>query len=680
MGVVYRAVDEDLGRVVALKFIPPEFASSPETEKRFLTEARAASALDHVNIGTIFGVEETEDGRRFIVMAYYEGRNLSERIGDTDNPLGREETIEIVTQVARGLEAAHSRGIIHRDIKPSNILITGQRVVKIVDFGLASIGGGDGLTETGARLGTPAFMSPEQALGKVADHRSDIWALGVVLCEMLLKRRVFGTGTVPSVLFNIVHGELPSLEGIEAPLRRAIDQALKRDPAARFQTMTEFRKAIEGQAPSPTLPVRRYELKHRALIAGIGVLGILGYTGFQARDRIAGGPAKLLSAVREPSAYDQYLKGLPLLERWDKEGNLERAIELFSRSTTLDPKFALGFARLAEAQRLSYALKRDKGMLEKAGQNAAEALRLNSDLAPVQVALGRVQAMRGNNDLAFASFERALRIDPNDAESSQAIARQYEKLGRLKDAEAAYRRAISLNPDSISIHDSYGNYLFRQSRHEEAAQQWQNVIRIAPDHAAALVNLGSALSETGKIAEAISMYQRAVELKPSSMGLSNLGTAYSRANRYMDAVGVYRRAIEMDAKDSMVWGNLAYVYSWMKDNKQALATFDHAIELAEAKRRQNPRDAYVHSDLAQYYAKKGDSRLAIERLNTALALSPETAEINAAAAEVFELLGQRAKGVEFADKSIRLGYSRQRLKRNPELAKLLQDLKLKASP
>jgi Flp pilus assembly protein TadD len=144
---------------------------------------------------------------------------------------------------------------------------------------------------------------------------------------------------------------------------------------------------------------------------------------------------------------------------------------------------------------------------------------------------------------------------------------------------------------------------------------------------------------------------------------------------YPEAVEAYRKALELDNKDPMVWGNLGFVYSWMND-AQAGATFARAIELGEAKRKENPRDAIVHSDLAQYYAKTGNPQLAMARLGTALALSPKVPEILATAAEVYELLGQRAKAVEFAKKSLALGYPRNRLERNPELAKLLQASKM----
>jgi Tfp pilus assembly protein PilF len=347
----------------------------------------------------------------------------------------------------------------------------------------------------------------------------------------------------------------------------------------------------------------------------------------------------------------------------------------------MDPSFALAFARLADAQRTRYALTHDRSVLAEAGKSADEAVRLNADLAPVQVALGRIHSMRGNNDLAFAAFERALKLDANDAEANQAIARQYERLGRLKDAEASYQKAISLDPDNISILDSYANFLFRQSRYDDATVQWQAVVRRAPDNAAAFVNLGGSLSESGKYAEAVDMYQRAVELKPSYMAYSNLGTAYSRANRLTDAVAAFRKALDLDDKDWLAWGNLASVYSWIHGmDRQATETFEHAIKLAEAHRTDNPRDAVVHSDLALYYAKTKQPQLAADRLRTAITLSPDTAEIQAAAAEVYELLGQRDKGIEFAKQSLKLGFPRQQLQRNPELSRLLADPRMRVLP
>ena len=383
------------------------------------------------------------------------------------------------------------------------------------------------------------------------------------------------------------------------------------------------------------------------------------------------------TSVAAPSGYDSYLGGLELVERWDKGDNLEIAIEKFQTAASLDPEFALAFARLADAQRIQYALTREQSWLEKAAANAQTAAGLNPDLAPVQVALGRVLAMQGNNDLAFAAINKAVSIDPNDPLANQALASQYARLGRVEDAEASYQKSLALDPENISSLDSYANFLDDQGRFDEAAAHWRAVIRIAPDHFAALVNLGGALSETGKISEAITVYQRAIELRPSYMAYSNLGTAYSRAEQFEDAANAYRAALDIDDSDWLAWGNLAYVYSWMdREDDKAAETFARAIEIAEAARQADPRDVWAPSDLGLYYAKTGQPELAVQRTNTAIALSPDSGEIHAAAAEVFELIGQRDKAVMLAQKALDVGYSRRQFLRNPETVELMADPRL----
>jgi len=382
-----------------------------------------------------------------------------------------------------------------------------------------------------------------------------------------------------------------------------------------------------------------------------------------------------------PSAYDQYLEGLTLVERWDKDDNLDRAIDLFREAAGIDPDFALAYARLAEALRLRYAVTRDDDWLEEAARYADEALRLNPGLAPVQVAVGQVQAAQGNTDLAFAAFERALQIDPNDAAANQAMAKVYERKGRLDAAETAFEKAIALDRDSLLFRDSYANFLFRQGRYDDAARQWRGVIRLAPEHFGALVNLGSALSELGKLSEAITMYERAIEIRPNYMAYVNLGTAYGRAERYSNAVSAFEKALEIDDSDWLAWGNLAYAYSWQEGmDAQALENFEHAIGLAEAARQQKPRDPFVHSDLALYYAKTGRPELARQRMETALILSPEAGEILAAAAEVHELAGRRDQAIEMAREALESGFPQQRLERNPELAALRSDPRMRDTP
>lgn len=453
--------------------------------------------------------------------------------------------------------------------------------------------------------------------------------------------------------------------------------ALFREKDARYTE--HLLDALQGGGTRLTPLGRRKKSNNLAIGLGLAVVALIVFA--WSPWSTAPGSRQGDTSITGPSGYNVYLEGLELLERWDRGDNLEIAIEKFRAATSLDPDFALAYARLARALQIQYALTRDEQWLQESAAMASKAVSLNADLAPVQVALGRVLAAQGNNDLAFAAFEKGLAIDPISVDANQAIAGAYSRLGRLEEAEAHFRKAISLDPESISSHDAYAHFLDDQSRYDEAARHWQAVIRMAPDHFAALVNLGAALSDDGKNAEAINAYERAIELRPSYMAWSNLGTAYSAAARYDDAAEAYRQALDIDDADWLVWGNLAYVYSWMGGaDEQAAAAFARAIEMAEARRQQDPRDAWAPSDLGLYYAKTGQMELAMQRTETALALAPANGSIHAAAAEVYELAGQRDKAVEFVLTALELGQSRRHFQQNPETAALLDDPRLQLSP
>jgi serine/threonine protein kinase len=205
MGTVYKAQDTKLDRFVALKFLPPHIGADDNEKKRFIHEAKAASALQHNNICTIHEIGETDDGQMFICMDYYEGETLKKKI--ERGPLKLEDAIDISIQIAQGLAKAHSKEIIHRDIKPANILLTEEEQVKIVDFGLAKLAGQTVLTKEGTTIGTVAYMSPEQARGEVVDHRTDIWAVGVVLFEMLTGELPFKGEYEHAIIYSIINEE-----------------------------------------------------------------------------------------------------------------------------------------------------------------------------------------------------------------------------------------------------------------------------------------------------------------------------------------------------------------------------------------------------------------------------------------------------------------------------------------
>src|SRR6185369_10033145 len=203
MGVVYKARDVKLGRAVALKFLPPQWSHDDSAKQRFVREAQAASATHHRNICVIHNIEETADGRLFIVMAYYEGETLKQKL--ERGPLPVADALEIAAEIAEGLAKAHAQGVVHRDVKPGNLMITDDGV-KVLDFGLAKFADSLQLTMAGSTVGTVAYMSPEQARGEEADARSDVWALGVVLYEMLTGGVPF-KGSYPEATFHAIKNE-----------------------------------------------------------------------------------------------------------------------------------------------------------------------------------------------------------------------------------------------------------------------------------------------------------------------------------------------------------------------------------------------------------------------------------------------------------------------------------------
>jgi serine/threonine protein kinase/Tol biopolymer transport system component len=261
MGVVYKAEDTRLQRTVALKFLPPAMTRDPVAKSRFLQEARAASALDHPNVCTVYDIGELDDGQLYLAMPSYDGETLKKRIERGTLPV--EEAVDISKQVAQGLAKAHRLGIVHRDIKPANLMLTADGIVKVLDFGLAKLAGSAGLTRAGFCVGTPSYMSPEQARGEV-DQRTDLWSLGVVLYEMLTGQLPFQAESDPGIVHAVLHEE-PSPLGRWRPdvppaLERIVVGLLKKDPGDRYPTAEHVLQELRALGGPPTRTFQSTEI------------------------------------------------------------------------------------------------------------------------------------------------------------------------------------------------------------------------------------------------------------------------------------------------------------------------------------------------------------------------------------------------------------------------------------
>jgi len=309
MGVVYKARDVRLDRIVALKFLPPEVTRDPEAKRRFVKEAKTASSLQHANICVIHDIEEANNGQLFISMEYYEGETLDRTI--LRGPLPLQDALDVAIQTAEALARAHETGIVHRDIKPGNIMLTSRAEVKILDFGLAKLSSTGDPIEAGTTSGTVTYMSPEQARGKATDHRSDLWSLGAVLYEMMTGQPPFSGEFQNAIVHLILHSEPQPLGSppadIPVEVQQIVQKALAKDVSQRYQSADEMltdlrsvRTSGESGTPGPdeqpTSPST--SRRRRALVIGLATLIPTAALVLWLLGNLGGGNA---DQIREPS-------------------------------------------------------------------------------------------------------------------------------------------------------------------------------------------------------------------------------------------------------------------------------------------------------------------------------------------------------------------------------------------
>ena len=692
MGTVFKAFDTTLQRTVALKFLTPNPTNSADHDA-LLREARAASTLDHKNIGTVHAIEEADDRQVFLVMAYYEGQSLACRMTGTPFPVF--EAVEIVQQIAEGLAHAHERNIVHRDVKPSNVILTSEGEAKIVDFGLARFIGPSAATQTQNFSGTLPYMSPEQVMGRAVDARTDIWSLGVITYQLLANRLPF-PGDNPAAVINAITKASPA-ELSESPpqLRKIVRRTLARRPHDRYQSCAEMLRDLKdfsSLADRPTvgrsgleaqrlalmaLPSRAFRslrfrrVRRWTLLLPLMLLAVIFAASF--RGQLL--PWKHLKVESSAStlAYESYLRGQEYLGRYDKPGNIDAAIKLFESTTKADPKFALAFAALGEAYWSKYLLDDDPQWVPLAAAAGKRAAELNDQLPAVYITLGRIHSGTGLHDLAIQEFHRAQELDHKNAVALLGLADTYSSVGRYKEAEDLYKKACVMRPGNWDGYYRLGSSYYLQRRYSEAADQYRRVLELLPDHGPAHTNLATTLLMLGREKEAEAEFKKSLALAPDYAAFSNLGIIYYNQKRFAEAAEMTEEALKINDKDYRLWNNLAIAYQWLGQPEKVKGAFGEERSRLEQIVPLNPDDAEAHANLGAMYSQLRLRDKAKMHLDAALALSPEDAGILGKAGEAYENLGERSLALEYFQKALQKGWTLEDLEMNPDLRSLLSD-------
>ena len=609
MGVVYKAEDLSLERPVALKFLSPRAMGTEEDQERFVHEAKAAASLNHANICTIYEIANA-DGKTFIAMEYVEGENLHARM--VSAPLPLDEALAITADIGRGLAAAHERGIVHRDIKPANIVVTPSRVVKIMDFGLARIAGGEQLTQPGTTLGTVSYMSPEQARGDDVDGRTDVWSLGVVLYEMLTGRRPFIGDRDMAVIYSILNEDPPPPVELRPDIPEILDaivkKSLAKDRNARYASALEFagdifavKGALDTGAPTlamPSLGAQRHTQPSVAVLpfANLSADPEQEYFCDGMAEEIINSLAHLdgLRIVARTSSFafkgrkeDVREMGRQLGVETLLEGSVRRSgnrLRVTTQLISVADACHLWSERFDREMEDVFAIQDEISLavtdalkLRLLGEEKKKVIKRHTESFEAYRAYlkGRYHwFIRSSSDIekAIEYLKEAVVIDPEYALAYAGLADCYGVLSMYRPvaaeevypkAKAAALKALELDDSLAEAHAALAciteNYEWDWAGTE---RETERAIQLNPGYATAYQWKAEGLITRGRFDEAVDVMNKARELDPLSLFMNaRLGMAFYYARRYDEAKAILETTLEVDPSFPQARYFLSLVYS-----------------------------------------------------------------------------------------------------------------------
>lgn len=627
MGAVYKARDTRLGRIVALKFLPDAVRFDERANARFLREAKAASELDHPNICTIYEIDKADDGRTFIAMAYYEGRNASDLL--KEGPLAIDEAVTIVRQVAEGLVHAHGSDVIHRDIKSANIVITQDHVAKLVDFGLAKLEGETKITKTGTVTGTPAYMSPEQARGEAVDRRSDLFSLGVTFYELIAGALPFRGDSEAALLYSITHLDPAPLKEArpEAPdeIVAIIDKLLEKDVADRYQTAEELIDDLERVSQGRSPLIRRKRKRARVFAAAALV--------------IAGAAALWLTHPWTPR---QSTAGAAFVV----------AVLPFASAGAGENEEGLLMQQLIERE-LKRELPEDdvavvgSGRLKQGVSSTAEARELGRSIDANVVAWGEVFSLRDEIEIQpYITIVSDFAQEPNRAANPMEARLDQPQQITLRKASAA-----EVGDMALLIAGAY----YRRSDPDKSLAM---LGRAEPTADNLVIQAGVYLDQKGDPDKAEALLTRALEADSTHL-VANLDLArvLLRRGDHEGAMQQFRRTIAMHPRDERAYEGLVFIGSWFGDREELRGEL-------EQYRDDDPTNPWPVCGLGIWHVVGGEPVAAIEQFKTAIALNP-TAPMGSAyqyLAATYEMVGDIDQAMATLERGLELDPEATRLR------------------